>query len=566
MKLNNEKGVALAFTLFIMMILLGLSSLFVLRTIQESRLAARERAEAKSFYLAEAATNSGLEGLDTLINNYMLNTIGTTNPSVVISQAQGYVSSGDAIGFLVYAVKNSGTPMLTLNGTQAEYQISPTVLGGGTYQYQIVFTEKSNPVATGPDSWDFPFYYRLEASSEISSSDKDIVLSGDFTVQVQRDNFAKYALFTNEQTMPNGTNVWFTNKTNFNGPMHTNGRYNFYGNPSGTFNGGVTQEDLLARFYNSGSSISMDDDNNGTIDVPIFNAGYTRAAPAVTLSSPSQQQDIIDQATAGNSYGSNGIYLPNSSGALTGGIYVRGDSTINLSVDGSNNAVYTITQGSTTKTITVNKSTNQTTVVTAGTPVTYNGIPDGVDDVGTIIYVRGDIDSLSGTVQDSTELTISSRDDIVIQDDLTYSSYTPGSGTPGTVGYVPPHADGAQNLLGLVAWEGNVRVGTSAPDDVNIHATILAKTGEFQVDSYDSTGIGPRGIATLLGGVISDYYGAFGQFNGSTGAQISGYGRNFVYDERMSSGSAPPYFPSLNTFIAFTNDITDKMVWQEGNT
>jgi hypothetical protein len=32
----------------------------------------------------------------------------------------------------------------------------------------------------------------------------------------------------------------------------------------------------------------------------------------------------------------------------------------------------------------------------------------------------------------------------------------------------------------------------------------------------------------------------------------------------MALGEAPPYFPTLNTFIAFTNDITDKLVWQEG--
>ena len=26
----------------------------------------------------------------------------------------------------------------------------------------------------------------------------------------------------------------------------------------------------------------------------------------------------------------------------------------------------------------------------------------------------------------------------------------------------------------------------------------------------------------------------------------------------------PPYFPSMQKYIAFTNDITDKIVWQEG--
>jgi len=92
----------------------------------------------------------------------------------------------------------------------------------------------------------------------------------------------------------------------------------------------------------------------------------------------------------------------------------------------------------------------------------------------------------------------------------------------------------------------------------------LARNGKVQVDNYNDTGVGPRGTATLLGGVISDYYGAFGLFNGSTGQQISGYGRNFVYDSRLLVGNAPPYFPTLNTFIAFTNDLIDKITLQEG--
>ena len=109
-----------------------------------------------------------------------------------------------------------------------------------------------------------------------------------------------------------------------------------------------------------------------------------------------------------------------------------------------------------------------------------------------------------------------------------------------------------------------MRIGTSAPDNVNVHTTILSQDGIFQVDSYNDTARGPRGTATVLGGVITNNYGAFGLFNGSTGQQTAGYGRNFVYDERMQTGSAPPYFPTLDTFIAFTNDIADTLVWQEG--
>jgi hypothetical protein len=68
----------------------------------------------------------------------------------------------------------------------------------------------------------------------------------------------------------------------------------------------------------------------------------------------------------------------------------------------------------------------------------------------------------------------------------------------------------------------------------------------------------------MLGGTITDKYGAFGQMDQS-GNPIHGYGRNFVYDERMLQGKSPPYYPTLTTFIAFTNDISDKLVWQGMN-
>jgi len=72
---------------------------------------------------------------------------------------------------------------------------------------------------------------------------------------------------------------------------------------------------------------------------------------------------------------------------------------------------------------------------------------------------------------------------------------------------------------------------------------------------------GGGGPSMTIPSIIS---GAFGLFNGETGNYLTGYGRNFVYDARMMEGKTPPYFPTLNAFIAFTNDILDKIVWQIG--
>ena len=558
---SNNHGAALIIVLFVMTVLLGLGNIFVMRTINERNITNREREAAKAFYAAHGGTQAGLDGLDNLINNFLNDTIASSNPSSVISYTTGKVNSGDGIGWLVYSVRDAGNnPVLTQNGDQAEFAANAAI-GDNTYQYRIVMMEKSDPVTVTPNVWDFPYNYRIESTGTTGTTSNKVLLSGDFTIRVQLANFARYSLFTNSQTTQSGTNVWFTNQTRFAGPVHTNARFNFALNPSGTFGDVITQTDQLARFYNLGSPVSLDAAFNGTRDVPVFNNTFTRNAGTITLSSPSQQTDMENQAMGGQTFSSNGIYVPNNGSSLTGGIYVRGDGTVNMSVDGGNNAVYTVTQGGTTQTITVNK-TNNTTMVVGSTTNTYNGIPDGIDDVGTLIYATGGITSLMGTVQEDTQMTVASAGDMSITNNITYQDFTPGVGTPGTVGYVPPTADGTTNLLGLVSWGGNVRISTSAPNNVNVHSTILARQGVFQVDNYSSGS--PRGIATLLGGIISDDYGAFGTFNGSTGQQVSGYGRNFVYDTRMDVGNAPPYFPSLNTFIAFTNGITDKIVWQEG--
>ncbi len=564
MNIQNRKGVVFVLSLMVVMVLLVLSSVFIFRAVTEKNLSDRDRKLSQALFLGESGGNSGLERLDTLINTYMLNTVNATNPSTVSTKAGTYVTNGDGLGFLNEFVQNGGVAQLPVSGGQATYTQAATSAGGGTYQFTIKIMEKSDPITVSPSIWDFLYYYRIEATGIMGNIPRDFILSGDFTVRVQKDNFAKYALFTNAQTLPSGTNVWFTNKTNFAGPLHTNGRYNIAFNPSGVFDGAVTQHDLLARFYNNGSSVSLDDDNNGTIDVPTFNTSFTRNVATITLSSSVQQSDMQNQASGNTTISTDGIYVPNNGSALTGGIYVHGDSTVSLAVSGTN-SVYTIVQGSTTKTITANPSANTTQIVTSGGggTVTYSGLPKGIDGLGTLIYAHGNITSLSGTVQQNTEVTISANNDVVIQNNLTYENYTAAVGTPGTVGYTPPTAENTDNLLGIVSWAGNVRVGSSAPNNVNIHASILAKSGYFQVDNYNSGS--PRGTATVLGGVITNYYGAFGTFNGSTGAAVSGYGRNFVYDTRMEDYKSPPYFPTLTTFVAFTNDIADKIAWQEGD-
>jgi len=600
-RLNNESGFALIFAVFVIAVLIIYGAIFILRAVGEWNVTSLQRRSVQSYYVSEAGAESALDKLDALINTDFLTKISGMNPQTVGKKAKAAVTNQNGINFLVEMV-----PAFVLDGTSMEavYQQSATNFSNGTYVFEIKVAEKGDPALVAVDMWDFPFNYQIEATGSVSGITNTISLTGDFTVRVQRDNFAKYALFTDHHTMENGGIVWFTDTTNFAGIIHTNERFSFSGDPAlnglaGIFDGLVTQHLSKGQFYNNGSAVLAAADYyvnpfTGWRDVPTFNVDYQREVAEIVLASSVQKQDLYEQALGAQTPSSgDGIYVANNGTALIGGIFVEGNAQIQMGVDSSDRAYYDIASGSSKKVIKVNDQTQHTTVweanagVTApldvdtlcedgspdldrGTCSTYSGLPDGQDDLGTIIYVNGEISSLGGTVQQNTEMTVSCENDAVITDHITYSSYTPAVGSPGDTDYQQPNAEGAVNLLGIVSWGGDIRIakyqpdGTEVPDDLNIHGVLMARNGVFTVDDYDDYG-GSRGTVTLLGGAITQFYGAFGLFNGATGEQLSGYSRNFVYDSRTAVGKAPPYFPSMKTFIGFTNDLTDKVVYWEGS-
>jgi hypothetical protein len=88
--------------------------------------------------------------------------------------------------------------------------------------------------------------------------------------------------------------------------------------------------------------------------------------------------------------------------------------------------------------------------------------------------------------------------------------------------------------------------------------------GVFTVDNYNSGSA--RGNVNLLGGAITDFYGPFGTFSGTN--QVSGYGRNFIYDRRMLAEMSPPYYPTLSSFVAAAPQLNQDVKqmglnWQE---
>jgi hypothetical protein len=206
---------------------------------------------------------------------------------------------------------------------------------------------------------------------------------------------------------------------------------------------------------------------------------------------------------------------------------------------------YTLQQGGATRTITVNTIAGTTTVQQGGTTTSYTGVPKGV------LYVSGSINSLKGPDRSSgtvvpgieahTQLLITATSDIVLQGDLTCETF-----------------DASSNVLGIYSSGGSVRVGSSAPNDMDLDAFVLAAgaSGSFTVDSFGSGST--RGDFHLRGGSVSQFYGPFGTF-GAGGQPTSGYSRDFHYDRR---GLIPPYFPTTPRLLA-NQPSARTLAWKE---
>lgn len=549
---KREKGSVLIVSFLAFALLFTAGQAFFVRTLNESKLAEIDLSKQQAFYLADGGKNSALVELrqrtDTEITQQVR---GIQNFTVF----QSYVNQNQPLQFLSdYAHSGGSDPHFTvdLSGNRAFLIVERPNAGTGGYSALLEVFPNGNPSIPQSEVFVFPYRYRISSTgtSLVQGLQQFVQASGDFTITVRRDNFARYALFTDIHTAPGGGIVWFTDRTNFTGPVHSNSRFSFALNPSATFTNGVSQTEQTARYYNRGNSLYLDADRNGDFDVPTFQAGFSRGVAAISLPGTTDQQS---QQRVALGLGSNdsipslspGVYIPNSGGVLTGGIYVEGNaSQVTLSMDSNNHQIYTVQQGSTTKQILVDPSNNTTTVTQSGIPTTYAGKPNGM------VYVNGVAQSVSGTVSNETQVTIASTSDLQITNHLRYQNY---STTPTL------NATGANNILGLLSWNGNVRITTSAPNDLHVHGTAMAPNGVFTVDNYNRGS--PRGTVNLLGGVITENYGAFGTFNQS--GPVSGYGRNFVHDGRMLQGFSPPYFPTITLFAAFNNGAGDLPAWDK---
>ena len=526
---RNERGIALIAAVLVVLLTTLLVATFMTVTTGERSMSSNVQTAKISLYAADAGVRTEQQVLANIAQTKIDSCVSAWNgtgaiiktPATLFPAGMNTVVSTD--------------PPFTAGGTIV-WRDSTQNDSAQVYNYLFTVTSQGNVGATG--------VRRVQAQ-------------GLLRVSAERGSFADYLLFTNKHTLADGSAIWFTSSVNFDGRVHTNTQFRFAFKP--TFSDLVTSVSAQAQYFNNGSTLTLNANNNSTIDVPNFFGGFNRNQPSVPLPTNAFNQQAAALGYSGSSTaltnaqvnakigvaGSgtppNGVYVINSSGATAGGIYIQGDaSQVKMWADTTaNKQYYQITQGATVKTINVDPTTGKTNIwngaITTGAPAaSYNGAPNGA------MYVNGQILDLRGpdrsgstvlpAVAENNKLLITSSGDIVIQRDVTLDNY-----------------NNKDNVLGLFSQGGSVRIGSSAPNDCNLDAFIMAPdatNGQFAVDGYNSGS--PRGTFHLRGGMVSQYYGGFFTFNGS-GVLGTGYARDFHYDRR---GLIPPFYPSTTRFNA----------------
>jgi hypothetical protein len=154
------------------------------------------------------------------------------------------------------------------------------------------------------------------------------------------------------------------------------------------------------------------------------------------------------------------------------------------------------------------------------------------------IFVNGGNATVSGTLDG--QLTIGTNRDLLIDNNLRYADN-------------PRTNPQSNDILGLVS-EQNVVVSQAAPNDLEVQASVMALGSSFTVERWWQGP--PKGTLSVYGGIIQDSRGPVGTFSSSTGQQLSGYAKDYQYDQRLSA-LAPPFYP--------TTDEYQDVLWQDND-
>lgn len=557
-----------------------------------------------------------------------LPTLSSTDVSTALSAVNtSYASMGSILGGQAANSWPSSFQVVGTQAGTLGTNLAGCVLGGGSCTPTTPFCSIGTVVGatnTGPYTCTNPpsctgactgfsavvnytFPYTITAIGQSIANEQQVVEdAGSLVVTATFDtsaafkqSFAGWGMFIDQYAVCSGSSLV---AGTISGPVFTNGGWTFGNTGSYTFTGKVGS--VSPKFGWQGGSCSQ----SATYPQPGFSTTFqsTVSLGANPVPLPTndynQKEAVVDgmgnvgaitnaQMNAalekfnGTAYPATGtttagVYMPYSSSATVcgakptpcmtgGGIYVEGNANSvvlsTASTGGHNQQVFTITQSTTTTTITVDLTNSTTTFASktgSGSTVstTVNGVPENLSGStpteAVMLYVDGSINSLSGpssgaAIANGSAVTVDagSGNNMTITGNLTYAQ-EPVTLTqnqiPGTPADTLIPANNSGQVLGLFTAGGNIQMavpnsGQNLEIDASI-ATIVQGGSGGLVNTGNSIN-----TLTIVGGRIQN-----------TIQNIGATTRNVFFDQRFAQGGfAPPWFPSTTISPTNTNAITN---------
>ena len=597
-----EKGVALVITLLLLFLMSVMGLAAVLTSSSDLLINGYYRNFRGSFYAAD----SGLAvARQALINQTLAAIPGTfaAGTAPIPTGTEGTVRTYITTNYGASTTLNVGT---ATSSWKESFKITNVTYGLLASPLQPV-TTSTDPTTHLPTGYQYTYTYTLTSVGTSQGSEQatvsengSIVLNAAIAPGApSATSFAAFGMFIDQQPICTGSTLV---PGVISGPVFTNGSWTFGTSGAYTFTDKVGSAGARAgfQFGNCYQSTNGNYSSGGNNISPTYQAGYQWGQNAVPLPANDFSQKLavvngvgdpdscsgspcpsnaqmhaalknISGTTYPSSGASTGVYLPYSdiSGTNTvtgGGILVEGNASVTLSTSGSSAQIFTITQGSTTTTVTVDPVANTTVVHSGSTNLTLAGVPANCSAISpapstctsavagstsaTMLYVDGNITSLSGpssgsAIQNASQVTVTSFGDMSITGNLKYPSspVTQTSTQSVPIDTLIP-ANDTHEVLGLFTAAG----------DINLHYPTSNQNWEIDASLATISQGGSGGLVndgnaintlTIVGGRIQ-----------STIQNINSTTRNVLFDRRFATGFAPPWFPATTITPAGVSSAT----------
>ena len=264
---RNERGIVLAAALLFVLLTSVLVLTFMATTTGERSQSSNVQTAKLSLYAADA----GVRAQQQILANVAQTKLDSCLTRWTNAGATGAIVQHPELLF----------PSGVLGGTNAASASSPPF----TATASISFADSD----CTPQSQAYNYIFNISATGNVHTSGKRSVQSqGLLRVSATRGTFADYLMYMNNFVMNDGSTIWFTSSGSFDGRVHTNTNFRFAFKP--TFQDQITQVGANATYYNNGSPVNLNANNNGTVDVPNFYGGFLRSQTSVPMPTNSFSQ------------------------------------------------------------------------------------------------------------------------------------------------------------------------------------------------------------------------------------------------------------------------------------